>query len=201
MSRDDFSLGAKYLRAAAEARGWEATLHPDGAFSGRIALPDGTSRFFTRSSYDINRAGAAQVARDKALTKFYLERLGYPVLPGQAFFSESLALQIRSDRNAEAACAYATELGFPVMIKVNSGSGGEGIERVGSAEEMNAALARAFELDDIVLVERYAHGLRDYRLLVLDGEVILTYERRPFAIEGDGRSTIRELVAMTDSRA
>lgn len=194
MSRDDFSLGARYLRAAAENRGWEVTLHPDGAFAGRITLPDGTSRFFIRSSYDINTSGATQVARDKALTKFFLERLGYPVLPGRAFFSESLAQRIGSDRTAVAACAYAAELGFPVMVKVNSGSGGEGIERVESAEEMEGALSRVLQFGDVVLIEPYVHGLRDYRLLVLEGEVILSYERRPFAVEGDGRSTIRELV-------
>ena len=182
MPRDDFSLGARYLRAAAETRGWEVTLHPDGAFAGRIALPDGTSRFFVRSSFDINRSGATQVARDKALTKFYLDRMGYPVLAGRTFFSARLARQIESDRDAAAARAYAAELGFPVMVKVNSGSGGKGIERVVSADEMDDALTRVFQLDDVVLIEPYVHGLRDYRLLVLEDEMLLAYERRPFAV-------------------
>jgi glutathione synthase/RimK-type ligase-like ATP-grasp enzyme len=177
MPRDDLSLGARFFRAAAEARGWEVTLHPDGAFAGEIRLRDGTTRFFYRSTYDLNTAGAAFVARDKALTKFFLARRGYPVLPGHTLFS-------RDD---------VPELAYPVMVKANGEAAGAGITRVDSPEELPAALDRAFALGNIVLIEPYIAGMRDCRLLVLDGELLLAYERIPYTITGDGRSTIREL--------
>jgi len=190
MSREDLSFSARYLRAAAEKRGWTVTLHPDGAFAGEVRLPDGTSRFFVRSTYDINTAGAALVARDKALTKFFLSRLGYPVLPGRTLVTDP-----------SAARAFAIELGYPLMVKANAEAGGEGIERADTSEELDAAVARAFAFGNVVLLEPYVAGLRDYRLLVLDGELLVAYERRPFAVEGDGRSTIRELVDAAVRRA
>jgi glutathione synthase/RimK-type ligase-like ATP-grasp enzyme len=177
MPRDDLSFGARFLRAAAERRGWEVTLHPDGAFAGEIRLPDGTTRFFYRSTYDINSAGATYVARDKSLTKFFLGHHGYPVLPGHTIFS-------RDD---------VPELAYPVMVKANGEAAGAGIARVDTAEELNAALDRAFAFGKIVLIEPYVADLRDYRLLVLDGELLLAYERIPYTILGDGHSTIREL--------
>lgn len=178
MPRDDLSFGARYLRAAAEKRGWSVTLHPDGAFAGEIRLPDGSARFFYRSTYDINSAGATYVARDKSLTKFFLGRRGYPVLPGHTLFS-------RDD---------VPELAYPVMVKANAEAGGAGIERVDASEELGTALDRAFAFGSIVLIEPYIANMRDYRLLVLDGELLLAYERIPLTIVGDGRSTIRELV-------
>ncbi len=190
MPRDDLSFGARYLRAAAEKRGWPVTLHPDGAFAGEVRLPDGTTRFFVRSSYDINTAGAAHVARDKALTKFFLSRLGYPVLPGRTLVSDP-----------SPARQYAKELGYPVMVKANAEAGGDGIERVDSDEQLDAAVARALAFGNVVLLEPYVANLRDFRLLVLDGELLLAYERMPFAVEGDGRSTIRELVDAAIRRA
>jgi glutathione synthase/RimK-type ligase-like ATP-grasp enzyme len=190
VSREDLNFGARYLRAAAEKRGWTVTLHPDGAFAGEVRRPGGTSRFFVRSTYDINTAGAALVARDKALTKFFLSRLGHPVLPGRTLVADP-----------SAARAFAAELGYPVMVKANSGAGGEGIERAETSEELDAAVARAFAFGDVVLVEPYVAGLRDYRLLVLDGELLVAYERRPFAVEGDGHSTVRELVDAAVRRA
>ncbi|HEX7155230.1 MAG TPA: hypothetical protein VF618_27420 [Thermoanaerobaculia bacterium] len=176
-------------------------LHPDGAFAGEIRLPDGASRYFVRSTYDINTAGAALVARDKGLTKFFLRRKGFPIIDGMTFFSDRLCEEIGSSRNSRAARQYAESLGYPVMVKVNSGSGGEGVERAVNETDLCETLARFFALDNIVLVESYLGGLRDYRVLVLDGEVLVAYERRPLTLVGDGTSTVGELVAAFRSTA
>lgn len=178
----------------AAERGWQLLLHPDGAFAGEVRLPDGASRYFVRSTYDLNSAGAAKVALDKGLTKFFLHEKGFPVIEGQTFFSDRLCAETGSRRDSHAAVQYATSIGFPVMVKANSGGGGEGIERASDAAEVEQALARAFAFGDVVLIESYLEGLRDYRLLVLDREVLLAYERRPFAVVGDGISTVAELV-------
>jgi D-alanine-D-alanine ligase-like ATP-grasp enzyme len=186
----DLSFSARYLRIAAENRGWQVTLHPDGAFAGEVRLDDGTSRFFVRSTYDINTAGAMLVARDKGLTKFFLSRLGHPVLPGRTLVGDPAPAR-----------EYAAELGYPVMVKANAEAGGAGIERVDSSGELDGAVARAFAFGNVVLLEPYVAGMRDYRLLVLDGELLLAYERIPFSIAGDGQSTIRELAQAAVRRA
>lgn len=194
MKNDRFNFAARYLRAEAERRGWRVVLHPDGAFSGQFLLPDGKRLYFVRSTLDLNPAAAALVARDKALTKFYLRRLRYPVIPGQLFFSDAVCRTISSRRGRASARSYARRLGYPIIVKPNGGAGGDRVELVAASEELDGALERAFSLAGDALVERYVPGLRDYRLLLLDGALLLAYERRPFSVTGDGRSSIRQLV-------
>jgi len=182
------SAAAPYFAAEARAHGCELSLHPDGGFAGQIRLPDGSMRYFVRSSYDINTAGAWHIARDKALTRHFLQIMGYPIIPGRAFLAG------HADRGWDAAVAYAAEIGYPLMVKINSGSGGRGVERVDDDRELEATLRRAFALDNVVVVERYVAALRDYRVLVLDGNVLLAYERRPASLVGDGTSTVDELI-------
>lgn len=53
---------------------------------------------------------------------------------------------------------------------------------------------RSFEdRERVFLVQRVIPG-SDYRIVVLDKEVISAYERRPLSITGDGRSTINGLL-------
>jgi D-alanine-D-alanine ligase-like ATP-grasp enzyme len=196
VKNDRLNFAASYFRAEAEKRGWLISLHPDGAFSGQIGLPDGSFRYFVRSTYDINTAAAALVARDKALTKFYLRRFGYPVVPGRVFFSDSICPSLSTSHSRLAARRYSRRIGYPVMVKANSGSGGTGVELVSGAGELDAALDRAFMADGAAaLVEKYIPNMRDYRILILDGRMLLAYERRPFTIVGDGGSTVRQLVS------
>ena len=49
-----------------------------------------------------------------------------------------------------------------------------------------------------MLVQRPVPG-RDYRIIVLDGEVLSAYERRPLAVTGDGRASIRHLLCRLQS--
>ena len=46
----------------------------------------------------------------------------------------------------------------------------------------------------MALVQKQVHG-RDYRIVVLDKEIISAYERIPLNVVGDGRSTIQQLLA------
>jgi D-alanine-D-alanine ligase-like ATP-grasp enzyme len=187
---ESLNFATPFLLAAAAERGWDIVVHPDGGFSGQIRMPNGAARYFVRSTFDLNAAAATLVARDKALTKFYLTRLGYPVVPGRLFFADS------SSRGRQAASRYSQRLGYPVIVKANSSAGGQGIEIVSDANGLNEALDRAFAVDHAAaLVERYVSGMRDYRILVLDGKMLLAYERRPLSVIGDGRSTIRQLVS------
>jgi len=55
------------------------------------------------------------------------------------------------------------------------------------------AEVRASARDRIALVQTPLSG-KDYRIVVLDGEVISAYERIPLNIIGDGRLTVRQLL-------
>ncbi|HEX7140710.1 MAG TPA: hypothetical protein VF219_22855, partial [Vicinamibacterales bacterium] len=187
------SFSARHIRIAAERRGWRLTLDDDG-FAGMLELENGEIRCFMRSTFDLNGAAATLVARDKALTKFFLGNAGLPVIRGRSFFSPRLATQLGSTRDGRAAARYAGQIGYPVMAKANSGAGGDGIERVSSADGLQSALDRIFASDDIVLIESFIEGFRDVRIVVLDGDVLLAYERSAPEVTGNGTSSLRTLV-------
>lgn len=150
---------------------------------------------FSGTAIDINSSGAAALAKDKDHTSYFLERAGYSVVPrSQTFFSGAWGAAIGvKDRGIEAACVHAAKIGYPVLVKPNSGMEGRGVVVAYKKSELRAALRNIFLYDRVALVQEYLQG-RDYRLAVLDGEVVAAYERMPFSVVGDGRSTIYELL-------
>ena len=88
---------------------------------------------------------------------------------------------------------YARRLGFPVVVKPNSGSQGVGVAVVHNRREFYRAMRAALKQDRVALVQSPVVG-RDYRLVVLDEEMISTYERIPLNVVGDGRTSIQRLL-------
>lgn len=139
--------------------------------------------------------GSSEISKDKDYSNFFLASMGYPTVPGsKTFFSREWARAIRMPRrNIDAAYRYARKLGFPVIVKPNSGSQGTGVALVHNRREFYRAMRAIFKSDTVALVQRPIHG-KDYRLVVLDRRVISAYERLPLSVVGDGKSTIRQLL-------
>ena len=79
-------------------------------------------------------------------------------------------------------------------MKPNSGTQGTDVALVHTKKDFYRAMKQIFKHDRIALVQTYVRG-RDYRIVVLDKEIISAYERIPLNVIGDGRSTIRQLLA------
>ena len=90
--------------------------------------------------------------------------------------------------------------GFPIVIKPLDGNHGRGISiDVKNQQEAEEAydLASAASKTRNVIVERYYKG-SDHRILVINGKVAAVAERIPAHVVGDGRSTIEELIEITN---
>lgn len=184
---------SRLLQKIAPTIGATVHLEPKYGYVGQIIYPNGHNRYFRATTLDINTTGAAKLAKDKGYCAHFLNKEGFPTPPGEAFFSKEWAEHIRSDRTIDAAWAYAEKLGLPVFVKPNSKSQGKGVEKVASKEDFYRALNSIFEYDKVALVQRPVAG-KDYRIVVLDNEVISAYERIPLAVVGDGVSNLRELL-------
>ena len=121
-----------------------------------------------------------------------MRKLGIPVVESKAFLRPDFAKKIGSDEKQDTH-AYAEKLGYPVIVKPNSGSQGSGVFLAHDAKDLDRALAYVFKHDRIALIQRLTKG-RDYRIVVLDDEVISAYERIPLSVVGDGISTVKELL-------
>lgn len=161
--------------------------------AGQIMYPSGQKRYFRYSSLDLNTLGASEISKDKDYANYFMKRMGYPTIPGQTFFAPRWAAAIGSLRGIDAAYRYAQKIGFPVIVKPNSGSQGSGVALVHTRRDFYSAMRRIFKIDRVALVQTPVHG-RDYRVVVLDDKVISAYERIPLSVIGDGTSNIQKLL-------
>jgi cyanophycin synthetase len=123
-----------------------------------------------------------ETAGNKKLTKRMLEDAGMPVPKGTVV------------RKAESAVEDAEWLGYPVVVKPHDGHHGKGVTTdIHDQAALRAAFARATEVSEQVIVEKYHTG-NDYRMLVVDGRLVAAAQRKPAAVIGDGEHTIGELI-------
>ena len=180
-------------------------IEPVYGYVGRIVYRDGTVRFFRGSSMGLNRLGASEIARDKGYTKFFLEQLGYGTPRGQVFLSARFVQLIDKNLGRFGFTEFAhcdqildyvrQSLGYPCYLKPNEGSQGRGIEKCSTPAEIVEALERYVSEGALKVLVEQAVPYPDYRVVVLGGEVISCYLRKPLSLLGDGVSTIRVLLA------
>src|SRR5690606_18616985 len=170
---------------------------PEWHVIGQITFKNGRKRYFRNTSFDINRQAAAEIAKDKDFSNYFLAKFGYPVVPGsQTFFSPEWSNSIGvANRGIDQAYQHALKIGFPVIVKPNSGSMGMDVTLTQNKEQFYQAVNKVFERDRVVLVQQPVVG-NDYRVVVLNGRVISAYQRIALHVVGDGQHTIGQLLSL-----
>jgi cyanophycin synthetase len=131
---------------------------------------------------------SVDIAGNKELTNRLLHEVGIPV-PRAAVV-----------RTANAAADAARRLGYPVVLKPLDGNHGRGV-MINLPDE--AAVREAYPIAEgesrngSVVVETFIPG-KDYRILVVNNQVVAVAERVPAHVIGDGKHTVRELVEITN---
>ncbi|BCJ41561.1 cyanophycin synthetase [Actinoplanes ianthinogenes] len=145
-----------------------------------VRLGWGTRRRMAWAAMTDRTSGVGiDIAGDKHVTRRLLGEAGIPVAAGGAATT------------AQEAVRLLAELGAPVVVKPRHGRQGR---HVALGLRTPEAVERAFaEAGPDVVIERQLAG-RDYRVLVVAGEVVAAAERIAAHVVGDGRSTLRELV-------
>jgi cyanophycin synthetase len=125
---------------------------------------------------------AIDIACDKLLTKEILFNQCIPVARGGKVQS-SLDMLLKAE-----------SIGYPVVIKPRYGNQGKGvfanIQNEKQALEAYNILSKNYQ---DIMIEKHITG-RDFRVCMVDGEVIAVAERVPPYIVGDGVSTVRKLI-------
>ncbi|MEH2296960.1 MAG: cyanophycin synthetase [Nostoc sp.] len=181
------------IQKVAEEIGAVVLLDPECTFMGLITFKNGNKTFFRTSRFSINSSGSVAIAKDKGVSSFFLNKFGYKVTEGKTFFSEELCEEIANSRNRDAGFYYAKELGFPVIVKPINLSQGVFVTKVHNKQEYYQAAKKILQKISGFIVERFYSG-NDYRIVVLDDEVVSAYQRIPLFIIGDGQSNVLELM-------
>ena len=173
--------------------GARVVVEPEWGIVAQIIYKNGVVRSLRYLSLDLNPIASSDIALDKDYAKFFMEKRGYPVAEGKTIFKDSWAKTVNSNRKISYGLSYAKKLGYPVIVKPNSQSQGFGVSLVSNDKELASSLKEIFKHDKIAIVERYLPG-HDYRVVVLDKEIISAYERIPLSVTGDGKNSIISLL-------
>lgn len=116
---------------------------------------------------------ASAVGMDKVVSKRLFIAAGLPVP----------AFQVMARKEHVAGYQAAFDFGFPVVVKPANEGSSVGIEVIGVDAQLPAALGRAFEHDERVVLEQYIRG-REMSVAVLGDTALGIVEIRPKPVEG-----------------
>lgn len=140
------------------------------------------SRWLESSITDQTSRIGVSLAQNKMSTATVLRKAGLPAPSHIAVASEEQAL------------AAARRLGYPVVVKPIDQEQGRGVAAdLNNDESVRTAVAEALTFSANLLVEKHFSGT-DYRLTVLHDQVIKVESRVAGGVNGDGKSSVAELV-------
>ena len=147
------------------------------------------------SWYPQNNATAAMLASDKYFTNVILERAGLATLGGKYFFlHERHRAHRAAGHEANDACDYFRTLGATAFVKPLMGSRGDFAQGISGEAAFADYIREVSRYYDSVLIQPLVSGT-EYRIFVLDGEVLYTARKYPPYLLGDGLHPIRDLLA------
>jgi D-alanine-D-alanine ligase-like ATP-grasp enzyme len=144
--------------------------------------------------YPQNNATAATLASDKYFTNKILEDAGVATLGGDYFF---LHERHRAHRPAgherDDGSAYFRGLGGTAFIKPLLGSRGDFAQAIHGEASFERYLHEVSRHYDAILIQPVVCG-REYRVFLLDDEIVYAARKYPPVVVGDGVSAIRDLL-------
>lgn len=188
-------LGQKALDSALMERAiLQAGLVSERRSATRLRVTTARGKGLARISWSMSLGlsqEARRICREKNEAKRCMAEAGVPVAEGQDFAVEE----------TEQACAYARELGWPVVVKPVVGTGGAGVTAgIRDEEELRWALARVAASERVVarnngrvLVERHVEG-QELRVFVAGGAAVAAVYRIAPHVVGDGEHSVEALI-------
>lgn len=154
----------------------------------RYALEKNGNKFVFNSSQGEKLSEKAyNICKNKDETKSYLKKCGLPVPEGMKFETTS---------KVETILRYAEKIGFPVVVKPTNEKGGRGVfSNITTKNELKETiifLKNEMGIRDII-VEKYISGT-EYRILLINGDIVAAVNRIPANVIGDGVNTIEQLI-------
>lgn len=162
-----------------------------------VLSKDNKQLFMLNTMFSFNDCVAVRVVKDKYATSSLLRDLGIPVPDSKLFISSNYF----QDASECEKILSAAEKMFPVVLKPLDLSFGKGVfTNLTEKSQLQTALAelKNMRLKQIML-ESYIKG-KDYRVLVVKGEVIDIIERIPAQVKGNGSLTISQLITQTNKQ-
>jgi D-alanine-D-alanine ligase-like ATP-grasp enzyme len=147
------------------------------------------------SWYPQNNATASALASDKYFTDVVLESAGVPTLGGEYFFLHDRRRAHRAaGHEREDALEHFKKLGASAFVKPLQGSRGDFAQAVHGEASLVRYLQEVSQHYDSILIQPVVSGL-EYRIFLLDDEIVYSARKYPPFVLGDGIGSIRDLLS------
>ena len=145
--------------------------------------------------YPQNSATASTLASDKYFSSRILESAGIATLGGDYFFLHDRHRELRRPgHERDDALAHFRQLGEAAFVKPLLGSRGDFAQAVYGEDALLRYLREVSPYYDSVLLQPIVSGI-EYRVFLLDDEVVYAARKYPPFVTGDGVRPIRDLLA------
>jgi len=151
------------------------------------------------SWYPQNNATAATLASDKYFACCILKSRGIPNLGGDYFFLSERHRLRPAGHEREDAFAYFKNLNASAFLKPLTGSRGDYAQAVDGEAALERYLDEVSVHYDAVLMQPVVSG-DEYRVFLLDGEVVYSARKSFPALEGDGARSVGDLLREHNAR-
>ncbi|WP_188454993.1 acylphosphatase [Virgibacillus oceani] len=176
-------------------RGLTLTYHSDKVTKKNIHSPglryslslDKKTHTFYKARGDKVKGKAFSIGSNKIATKEWLSEHGIPVVDGKKFSKESSSDEIIN---------FALKLGFPIVLKPVVGAQGKGvIPNIDNLDYLKKSLTYVREElnSSDIIIERHFEG-KEFRVYVIEDNVVAVINRVPANVTGDGLHTINQLI-------
>jgi len=149
-------------------------------------------------NFSINTSTSSQICQDKNATYVILHAAGVQAVPHELFMNPSDPLVSDYIPQSGSICTiikYASKFDYKVVLKPIRGTGGNGVLKATNCKEVESAILQLFQKDYGLVVSPFVEINREIRVVVLNNECRLVYEKRRPCVIGDGISTVAKLAA------
>lgn len=155
---------------------------------------DGKTRFISGFQFDLNNHAFGSVMDDKFALYEVLKAKNIPVAEHHILFKTSNTNDYATGYNNIQLVKDYWKKHKEIVIKANNGSCGTGVFKVEKEEDVEIVLNKLLEKNHSISYCPYYKIKSEYRMIVLDGEVLLMYKKNKPEVVGNGKDTIKDLL-------
>ena len=150
-------------------------------------------------NFELNSATAKMIAGDKSATTDVLAAAEIATVQHQLFLNPEMVTYVPSTGNWESILAFFRKNDEKIVCKPIDGTGGNDVFVVRSIVQLEQAIHQLFAKYRSICLSPFYAIKKEYRAVMLDGNVELLYQKNIPDVEGNGSETILKLLQNTFS--
>ncbi|WP_430816429.1 bifunctional glutamate--cysteine ligase GshA/glutathione synthetase GshB [Carboxylicivirga sp. RSCT41] len=182
---EDMELSTQLLLRDALIRGVAIDIMDRSENFVRLSRGNNTQYVMQATRTSLDNYASILLMENKVMTKKVLETAGISTPPGKEYTDDKLAL-----------ASFSFYKKKSIVIKPKSTNFGLGISILKDNQDeamFVRAVNMAFEHDNTILIEQFVSG-REYRMFIINDELVGILHRVPANVVGDGKLTISQLI-------